>query len=694
MSAPVDEAARAAGELLDGILAGRHADFALLHRPQSGPAGRIEVLVGTGDAVARLADIPLADAPTADAPTPDAPTADAPTADALPAREAASPHEVLAFVPYRRLAERGFAVVDDGAPVLVLKVAGQASAPVQALLDRLPDVRTDPVGGAFDLDDEAYAELVRRVVAEEIGTGRGANFVLRRSFVAEVPGWSPASALSVFRRLMERERGAYWTFAACVGGRTFVGATPERHVSVDGGLAVMNPISGTYRYPAEGPTTAGVLSFLADRKEADELSMVVDEELKMMARISDAPVRVRGPHLVEMAGLAHTACTVEGRTGADVRDILRETLFAPTVVGSPLESAAEVVRRFEPHGRGYYSGVAALIGRDAGGGRALDSSILIRTAVVEPGGRLTLGVGATVVRDSDPHAEAAETRAKAAGMLAALRGDGRGTAAPPGAPSGGGPLARQPEVQAALRGRRGALSAFWLDPDAHQDFAAPELVGRSVLVVDAEDTFTALWAQQIRACGPTVTVRRFDEPCEPGEPGEVGELGEPGGYDLVVLGPGPGDPRRTRDPKIDRLRAMTRRLLEDGRPFLSVCLSHQVLCGLLGLPLVRKERPDQGVQKEIDLFGRPERVGFYNTFAARAPGSGLLLPRGVPGGVEVCRDEATGQVHALRGPGFRSVQFHPESVLTANGPRIVAELLGGLLTDSTTRPHRELAAVG
>ncbi|MBE1114207.1 hypothetical protein IH744_27405, partial [Escherichia coli] len=49
------------------------------------------------------------------------------------------------------------------------------------------------------------------------------------------------------------------------------------------------------------------------------------------------------------------------------------------------------------------------------------------------------------------------------------------------------------------------------------------------------------------------------------------------------------------------------------RPFLAVCLSHQVLSLCLGLDLQRRQEPNQGVQKQIDLFGAAERVGFYNT---------------------------------------------------------------------------------
>ena len=84
----------------------------------------------------------------------------------------------------------------------------------------------------------------------------------------------------------------------------------------------MNPISGTYRYPPAGPDLPGVMEFLADRKETDELYMVVDEELKMMARICAEGGRVVGPYLKEMARLAHTEYFIEGHTDRDAREIL------------------------------------------------------------------------------------------------------------------------------------------------------------------------------------------------------------------------------------------------------------------------------------------------------------------------------------------------------------------------------------
>ncbi|WP_416146063.1 glutamine amidotransferase-related protein, partial [Pseudomonas aeruginosa] len=74
-----------------------------------------------------------------------------------------------------------------------------------------------------------------------------------------------------------------------------------------------------------------------------------------------------------------------------------------------------------------------------------------------------------------------------------------------------------------------------------------------------------------------------------------------------------------------------------------------------------------------------ERVGFYNTFAARALQDRIEIPEVGP--IEISRDRETGEVHALRGPRFASMQFHPESVLTREGPRIIADLLRHALVE-------------
>ncbi|MFI0778805.1 anthranilate synthase family protein [Streptomyces sp. NPDC021212] len=624
------------------LLADDCPPFALLHRRTPGhEPDTVEVLIGPAGEVERLTDIPL---PTG------APEGGGAVSDAL------------ALVPFRQIRERGFDVRDDGTPLAVLRPETTYALPLAELLDALPTHAVRVEGGRFDVGDDAYAEIVSRVIEDEIGTGEGANFVIRRTFEGEIPGFASTDALALFRRLLAGERGAYWTYVVRLGGgRTLVGASPEVHVRMSGGTVVMNPISGTYRYPEGGATAEGLLEFLHDPKEVEELSMVVDEELKMMCTVGDMGGVVVGPRLKEMAHLAHTEYELRGRSSLDVREVLRETMFAATVTGSPVQNACRVIERYEPGGRGYYAGALALIGRDGGGAQTLDSPILIRTADIDGGGALRVPVGATLVRHSDPRGEVAETHAKAAGVLTAL-----GVREAP-VRSGSGPrprLADDPRVRAALDARRADLAPFWLRMQA-----AEGLLSGDALVIDAEDTFTAMLAHLLRTAGLTVAVRRYDEPGV-----REAALAHEG---PVVLGPGPGDPNDPADVKMRFLRGLAADLMAGHRHgLLGVCLGHELIAAELGLEIVRKDVPFQGAQERIDFFGREETVGFYNTFTARCDEGAeaeLAMHR-----VELSRDVATGDVHALRGPGFAGVQFHPESVLSRGGVGVVAELLAAV----------------
>jgi phenazine biosynthesis protein phzE len=145
----------------------------------------------------------------------------------------------------------------------------------------------------------------------------------------------------------------------------------------------------------------------------------------------------------------------------------------------------------------------------------------------------------------------------------------------------------------------------------------------------------------------------------------------PGGFDsfdLAVVGPGPGDPRDESSPKIATFRGAVEELLAGTKPFLSVCLGHQVLCDRLGIPLAYKDIVFQGTQSTVTVNGRPEVVGFYNTFVGRVPDR-------LPDGVRAEADPATGDIHLVAGPHFRGVQFHAESILTENGVALIRGLL-------------------
>ncbi len=627
---------------LIGRLRSAEAPFALIARD----ATTVEVLRGDIVDVDLLADIPLTDA-------------------------AGTPREVLALVPFRQVRERGFACHDDGAPLRCLIVDDHESLPREDVIAALPSTAVPLQHAGFDIPDEEYADIVRRVIADEIGRGEGANFVIRRDFTAAVDADTLTAALTWFRALLEHERGAYWTFLVSTPGHIAVGASPEAHVSARDGVVTMNPISGTFRHPAGGATADTLTDFLSSTKETEELFMVVDEELKMMSAVCSDGGRITGPHLKEMSRLTHTEYVLRGRSRLDPRDILRETMFAPTVTGSPMQNACTVITRHERSPRGYYSGVAALFTprTDAvATGESthdLDAPILIRTAYLEDG-RLRVPVGATLVRHSDPYGEVSETHGKAAGVLGAIGAVPREASqavidedAPATEPV---LLADDPDIAAQLESRNARLASFWLNPQ-DSDGDGP-FAGRTALVVDAEDRFTTMLAHQLRHLGLDVEIAHWSEVTD----------AQLDAAELVVAGPGPGDPRDHRSARINKMHEVVFRRIDLGHPLLAVCLSHQILADTLGIDLAPLAAPHQGLQKTVDLFGVPASIGFYNTFTARvAPGTTVIF------GTEVAADPATGDVYALRGSGFASVQGHLESILSRDGMTTLERLIGHAL---------------
>ncbi len=594
---------------------------------------------------------------------------DIPLAEGAPAQ--GRRFDRLVAVPFRQVTERGFVAHDDGAPLAVVEIATETEIPLADLLAVLPDedVSFEDEGG-FETSDDDYARVVERIIADEIGNGEGANLVVGRHYRAQLRDWNTAKALTVLRRLLTNERGAYWTFCFWTGDRFLIGASPERHVSVHGGDVRMNPISGTFRLrgvpgaaaEAEDLKTR-LLDFLADEKEIFELFMVVDEELKMMCEICHEGGQVLGPFLKPMTHLVHTEYLLAGRTRSDVRDVLRDTMFAATVTGAPVENACRLIHEYESEGRGYYAGALALIGRDAEGNPTADSPIVIRTADVSPEGAMTVTAGATLVRDSDPGYEVAETLAKAGGILSAF-GLVPGATATTAAIAA---LMQDEDVLIALNSRNQRLAKFWLTDQSGAP-PAPSLAGRSVAILHGEDDFVNMLAHVFSVLGMSSKVIRHETLLADG-----GAKGVFDDVDLVVVGPGPGDPREHDHPKIAAYRVAVDELLGTGKPFLAVCLGHQVLCDRLGIPLDYKDIVFQGTQSEVEIDGRTERVGFYNTFVGR------LGDNELPHGVTVQADEATGDIHVVAGPSFRGVQFHAESILTENGFALLRQLLLELL---------------
>jgi phenazine biosynthesis protein phzE len=581
----------------------------------------------------------------------------------IPLREGAErAWDQLVLLPYAQVRERGFEAHEDGTPLTSIQIDYSESVPLDDLLAELPNVPVEFTDrGGFETSDEQYASIVRSIISDEIGQGEGANVVIGRHYRAKVANFNHDAALTVFRRLLERERGAFWTFLIFTGDRYLIGASPERHVSLDAGQVRMNPISGTFRMrglETHADKKRELLKFLADEKEIYELFMVVDEELKMMCDICHEGGLVLGPYLKPMTHLVHTEYLLAGRTNRDVRDVLRDSMFAATVTGSPVENACRLIKKYEQQGRGYYASVAALIGRDENGEQVADAPILIRTADIDLDGNLKVTAGATLVRDSDADYETTETWAKASGILSAF---GLVEAAPDPV-EGFDAFTREDEVLIALGSRNARLSQFWL---TDQSGAAPveSLQGKRVVIVDAEDDFVNMLAHVFSVLGMSTDFVRHDAYTD----------GALDGYDLVVVGPGPGDPRDVSDPKIATMHHVVDTLLASKQPFLAVCLGHQTLSHKIGLDLAFKDIVFQGTQATLEVLGKPETVGFYNTFVARVPESGL------PQGVSVELEPATGDIHLVAGPHYRGIQFHAESILTQNGFAILRDLITDLL---------------
>ncbi|WP_437584581.1 chorismate-binding protein [Paramicrobacterium sp. CJ85] len=566
--------------------------------------------------------------------------------------------EVLALVPFRQVRERGFEAHDDGAPLRCLVVSERETIDVDAALAQLPQTPADVSDVHIDIDDAEYAETVREVIENEIGRGAGANFVIRRDVVGQTAEPAASAVLGWLRELLVRENGAYWTFAVHTPDISLVGATPERHVSVTDGVVGMNPISGTFRHPSDGPTPEQMIDFLGDVKEREELVMVVDEELKMMSAVCPEGGRMRGPFLKRMSKLTHTEYLLEGHSDKDVREVLRLTMFAPTVTGSPMENACRVIARHERTGRRYYAGVLARFTPTAAG-YDLDAPILIRTAHVDGSGTVTVSAGATLVRHSDPDSEVAETHVKASGVLSALGILPRR--------SGGGRLPDDPRYAELLERRNDDLATFWRAPQSPRPTR-----GARVLVIDAGDDFTRMLAHQLTHLGFEARVVGWEQ-AEPSTDD-----------DLVVFGPGPGDPRST-EQRIGRMRRLISDRVSSGRPMLTVCLSHQILSLMLGLDVAPLTAPRQGVQHTVDLFGESARVGYYNTFSAFATAR-THTPRL---SLEIAKDAATDAVHALRGPRIVSVQGHLESVLSPEGLTVLDRLISGVMVSEPVLSQTE-----
>jgi len=277
-----------------------------------------------------------------------------------------------------------------------------------------------------DLDDAEFGALVERL-KQHVVAGDVFQIVPSRTFHTACP--DPAAAYAALRRLDPSPYMFYLRYGATV----LFGASPETCVKVSGEprRVEVRPIAGTR---PRGLSADGRIDEEADRrleaelrlneKELAEHMMLVDLARNDVARVSRAGSR-RVASLLEVerySQVMHLVSSVEGelRDGLDALHAYLASANMGTLVGAPKIEAARLLRRYEADRRGPYGGAVGYLCSDG----TMDTAIVIRAALVH-GGRAHVRAGAGVVFDSDPAAEARETRGKAGAVLRAVLSAGQ-----------------------------------------------------------------------------------------------------------------------------------------------------------------------------------------------------------------------------------------------------------------------------
>jgi anthranilate synthase/aminodeoxychorismate synthase-like glutamine amidotransferase len=184
-----------------------------------------------------------------------------------------------------------------------------------------------------------------------------------------------------------------------------------------------------------------------------------------------------------------------------------------------------------------------------------------------------------------------------------------------------------------------------------------------ILMIDNYDSFTYNLVQYLGQLGEEVTVRRNDEIT-------LAEI-EAMNPEAIFLSPGPRSPDQA-GITLEAIRAFHKRV-----PLMGVCLGHQAIAQAFGGRVIRAGRIMHGKTSPILNDGRTIFRGLPNPFPAGRYHSLIVERESLPGCLEVSAETAEGEVMGLRHRAYpvEGIQFHPESILTPGGKRIIRNFL-------------------
>lgn len=257
--------------------------------------------------------------------------------------------------------------------------------------------------------DDAWIELARQAVAD-IRAHHLDKLVLSRR--VRVRGQSAFDPATVMAALSRRYPGCF-RFSHSAGGTTFLGATPERLVSLRRKQACSTALAGT-------AWDAHSLEHLVDDKNLQEHRLVVNaivRALEPSCRFLEIPAR---PEILALHDLHHLKSEIRAtvKPGVTLLNLVERLHPTPAVGGWPTSAAHAWLLRHGEQRPAWYSGASGWLGLNGDG----DFAVALRCALLE-GNEAELYAGAGIVAASDPRAELAETEAKLGAMLTALAGE-------------------------------------------------------------------------------------------------------------------------------------------------------------------------------------------------------------------------------------------------------------------------------